>query len=125
MMPQTIKVAPPNSLIFVSDAEGGSVPNPDRIAREANITATTSCIVVCCLAEMDGDTDITLGLAGEVDPGKKPDFDAPLETPTRTVVVSTAELATLLKANVPNLRTRIRIWTNRPREPDKVIVVIG
>jgi len=125
MMAQTTKVSPPNSLIFVTDAQGGSAPDPDKIAREAGITAIDSCIVVCCLAEMDGRTEITMGPTGEVNPGKEPDFDGKLATPTRTVVVSTAERETILEANVRTLQTQIRIWTNRPREPDKVIVGIG
>ena len=125
MMAHTINIAPPNSLIFVSDAEGGSAPDSDKIARKAGITATDSCVVVCCLAEMDGDTEITMGLASEIDPGANPDFDATLATPTRTVVISTSELDTLLEANVPTLRTCIRIWINRPKEPDKVIVGVG
>lgn len=124
-MAQTIKIAPPNSLIFVSDAQGGSIPDPDKIAREAGITATHSCIAVCCLAEMDGKTEITIGLADEVDPGKKPEFDGTLATPTRTIVVSTAESEMVLEANVPTVQTRMRIWTNRPKEPERVIVGIG
>jgi hypothetical protein len=74
---------------------------------------------------MDGKTEITMGSAGEVDPGQKPDFDSAIATPTRTIVVSTVELKTVLEASVPTLQTRIRIWTNRPKEPDKVIVGTG
>jgi hypothetical protein len=125
MMAQTIKTAPPNSLIFVTDAQGGSVPDPNKIAREAGITATSSCVVVCCLAEMDGKTEITMGPTGEVNPGQEPDFDGKLATPTGTVVISTTERETLLEANVRTLQTQIRIWTNRAREPDRVIVGIG
>ncbi len=125
MMAQAISIAPPNSLIFVSDPNGGSVPDPDKIAREAGITATDSCVVVCCLAEMDGKTEITMGLADDVDPGGDPGFDGILATPTRAVVVSTVGFDTLLEANAPNLQTRIRVWTNKPKEPDKVVVGIG
>jgi hypothetical protein len=125
MMAQTIKIAPPNSLIFIGDAKGDSTPDLDKIARAASITATDSCVVVCCLAEMDGKTEITMGLAREVDPGQNPGLDGALITPTRTIVISTAELKTLLEASVPTLQTRIRIWMNRVKEPDKVIVGVG
>ncbi len=124
-MSQTISIAPPNSLIFICDAAGGSVPDPDGIAREAGITATDSCVVVCCLAEMDGKTEVTMGLAGEVDPGEKPGFDGALATPTRTAAVSTVAWNTLFETNVPTSQTWLRIWTNRPKKPDKVVVGIG
>jgi hypothetical protein len=70
----------------------------------------------------DGETEVTLGSAREVGPENFAAFDGLLETPNRAVVVSTVEGDTVLEARVPRLMTRIRIWVNRPREPDRVVI---
>lgn len=118
-MPVSIKVAPPNCMVFISDRDIGDVP---EITREAWIWSTSSCIAVGCLSFMDGETEITLGDIDEVDPGGAPALDRQLETPFRTVVISTSEGDTLLSVQVANSATHVRIWTNRASEPDKVIV---
>lgn len=121
-MAQTIKIAPPNSLVFISDADGGVGPDPDAIARSGRITATASCVAVCCLAEMDGETEITLGPIEEVSLNEPPAFDGRLETPDHNVVVTTSEWTRLLQINVTSGNTHLKIWTNRVREPDKIII---
>jgi hypothetical protein len=125
MMTNTVKIAPPNSLVLISDAQGGVVPDPDVIARKAEIISTTSCAAVCCLAANDGETEITMGPAGEVGPTDDPAYDGTIATPTRTIVVWTVEWRKLLEMDVPTLQTRLRVWTNRPREPDKVLIGFG
>lgn len=125
MTTTTIKLAPPNSLIFVSGLDGGVMPDPEDIAQVAGIVATESCIAVCCLAEMDGVTEFTMGPACEVGSNSKPAFDGTLATPSRAVVVSTVEWRRLMEADVPTDETRLRIWTNRRSEPDRVIIGLG
>ena len=71
-MSQSRRIAPPNSLLFIEDIPGGEVPHP---VRGAEILATPSCVSVACLAFMDGETEIMLGLAAEVDPGGPQAFD--------------------------------------------------
>jgi hypothetical protein len=124
-MTNTVRIAPPNSLVLISDAQGGVVPDPDAIARNAEIISTASCIAVCCLAAIDGETEITLGPAGAVGPADDPAYDGTIVTPTRAIVVWTVEWRKLLEMNVPTLQTRLRVWTNRQREPDKVIIGLG
>lgn len=121
-MPTSTKIAPPNSLLLVSDRDGGKVP---EITRGLDLWSTSSCIVVGCLAFMDGETDVTLGVVTDVDPGVPPAFDGMLETPSLSVAVSTVEWKTILWAQVLSHKTRIRIWTNRPAEPDKVVIGLG
>jgi hypothetical protein len=113
------KVAPPNSLLFISDPDGGVAPEP---VSGAQILSTPSCISVACLMFQDGETEVTLGPAREVDPGSFAAFDRLLETPNRTVVVSTVDGDTVLEARVPRSMTRVRIWVNRPKEPDQVVI---
>jgi len=61
----------------------------------------------------DGETEVTLGPADEVNPGELPAFDADLETPNKAVVVWTVERETVLETTVPTSQTRVRIWVTR------------
>jgi hypothetical protein len=114
-----VKIAPPNSLLFVSDPDGGNPPYP---VRDAQILATESCLSIACYPSIDGETAITLGPCREVDPGDPPAFDGMLSTPNRAIVVSTVDRKTVLAENVPGTRTRIRAWVNKPSMPDRIIV---
>ena len=118
-MASTIRIAPPYSLVFISDLDGGTSP---ECIGETCLWATPSCIAVGYLMFQDGETQVTLGRAQEVNPGGRPVFDGLLETPNKPVIVSTAEHETLLDIRVHNTSTRVRIWSNHPTEPDKVVV---
>jgi hypothetical protein len=115
-------IRPVNSLLFVSDPGGGVVP---EWIQGPIVLSTPSCISVGCYPEQDGPTEVVLGKASEVGPGDRPAFDGHLETPGRCVVISTVEGETVLEASVPEMRTRIRIWLNDSRWPNKVIVGLG
>jgi hypothetical protein len=121
-MVHTVKIAPPYSLIFVSDPEGGTAP---ECSPPAPYWATPSCIAVACLMYQDGDTEVSLGQAREVNPAKPPIFDGLLETPNRKVNIETAEGELVLQSDVPTESTRVRIWTNARREPDKILIGLG
>lgn len=118
-MSASIRVAPSNSLVGISDAQKGIVPDS---VPESGIAATESCILVACLPEVDGETEITLGPAPEVDPGASPAFDGQLATPSGIVRIVTIDWKPLLEAPVSATNTRIRIWKNRPRFPDELII---
>jgi hypothetical protein len=120
-MSSSTKIAPPYSLIFIADSAGGEIP--DRMVRP--ITSTDSCIVVGCLAFVDGETEFTLGETQDVDPGTHPAFHGKLKTPSYQIVLHTAEAETILQATVPRRETVVRIWVNDPSEPDQVIVGVG
>ena len=81
--------------------------------------------MVACESFMDGKTEIILGACKEVNPGRPITFESFLETPGREVAVRTCEFDTLLFAKVPTDSTRVRIWTNHPTEPDRVIIGLG
>jgi hypothetical protein len=119
MSQNSVKISPPNSLLFISDTDGGNAPYPER---GPLILSTPSCISVGCYPEQDGPTQVILGKMQEVDPGDHPAFDGDLETPNRAVVVSTVERTTILQAKVHNTRTHVRIWVSHPRWPDKVTI---
>jgi hypothetical protein len=121
-MQSSIKIAPPNSLFFISDSTGGETP---KIAKGPRIWSTKTCIAIGCLAFMDGETEISLGSVQEVDPGGEPAFDGVLETPNHRVVISTVERKVLLNSPVNGSHTRVRVWVNHPKEPDKIQIGLG
>jgi hypothetical protein len=82
-------------------------------------------VAIGCRAEMDGTTKITLGTSPEVDPGQSPVFEGMLKTPSHQIVVRTVRGETILGASVPTRQTRIRIWIDRPTEPDSVVIGIA
>jgi hypothetical protein len=116
-----IRVAPPNSLLFISDENGGTTPN---ITREGRLWSTPSCVAVGCLAFMDGVTEVSIGQAKEVSVADALVFDGNVETPSRLLVVSTSDRRQLLKFATPFRNTRVRIWANHPTEPNRVSIGI-
>lgn len=117
-----IKTAPPNSVFFVSDASDGDVP--DFIEGQL-VLSTPSMLMIRCLAFMDGETTVTLGLYHEVNPGSAPVFEGVLETRGRLVVVSIVDGSPLLEHEVPSTRTRIRVWANHFIEPNDIVIALG
>jgi hypothetical protein len=81
--------------------------------------------VVGCLADVDGETEFTLGETHDVNPGDPPIFHGKLKTPNYRIVLHTAEDETILQATVPRRETVVRIWVNHPSQPDQVIVGVG
>jgi hypothetical protein len=123
MMSTKISVRPINSILFLSDEIGGDPPVP---IRGAMIQSTPSTISFRCYPEQDGPTEIHVGQLNEVEPAQDvPAFDGELETPSRSVVLSTADWQTLLRVEVPSFRTRVRIWLSHPQWPDRITIGLG
>ena len=118
-MSSAVSIAPVNSLLFLSDPDGGVPPEP---VWGAQILSTPSCISFACFPEQDGPTQITLGTKSEVDQGTPPTFEGDLETPHRAVVIMTVDLEVVLKMDVPNERTHVCIWYSHPRWPEKIAI---
>lgn len=117
----TLSVAPPYSLLVIDDSFSGNAP--DDVA--PGVTATPSCLLVGCLMFQDGDTEVTLGPATEVPHKGDIVFDGLLETPNRLLSIATVHYTLISKQTVTTLNTRVRVWTNHPTEPDRVIVGWG
>jgi hypothetical protein len=118
---KSISIAPANSLLFISDPDGGETP---EISRGTRLWSTRSCIAVGCYPFMDGPTTVTIGPSDEVGTDKPATFVAQLATPNRRVIVSTSEREVLLEADTRGPNTKVMIWTNDPLTPDSVIVGI-
>jgi hypothetical protein len=122
-MKEKIRFAPPNCIFFLEDPKEGEIPEIDP--RPLSIWSTRSCIVVGCLAFMDGETEFVLSDSADDSPKADPAFDGVLDTPSRVVEVSTSEGEILLHREVPSHFTRVRIWTDHPTEPEHILVVLG
>ena len=119
-MTGSIAITPPNSLIVIA---GGPTRDAPTTMGGLSIASTRSCVIVSCLMFQDGETRVTLGQPLKTD--ERPSFDGFLDTPHHRVAAWTVEWEEVLGTRVPTTRTRIRIWTNRQREPDDVYVGIG
>jgi hypothetical protein len=120
-MSKTVRIAPPNSLLFVSDQKWGD-PIDFKIIKPIMWNRTS--VAICCLMSQDGETEVTLGSADEVNPGWPPAFDDVI-TASRSVVVSTSERMILLEYPVQTSHSKITVWTNREKEPDRVVIGVG
>jgi len=112
-------IAPPNSLVLIEDPSGGEVPES---MGNSSIASTGSCIAVGSRSESDGKSEIVLGPAAEVDPGQSPALEQDLSTPNRKVVVRTVLGDTILETPVSRQKTRVRVWVNDPKEPDRILI---
>ncbi len=121
MMTKSTTTAPPNALLLVVDHAGGKIPES---MHGAAIASTDSCIAVGCKADVDGETEIVLGPAREVDPGGPPAFSGRLATTSGRVSVRTVLGTSLVEMPVSAAETVVQIWTNDPREPDRVVIGI-
>src|SRR5262245_2753397 len=118
----SVSIRPMNSLVLISDLGRGKIP---EWIRNKLILSTSSCIAVCCYPKQDGETEITLGDFHDVDPGFPPAFKGQLETPNRVVVIETVEREEILRSNVSDTRTDVRIWLSHSRWLDKVTIGLG
>ena len=122
MTPLSAKTLLPNSILLIEDPGGGEIPV--WVAGKL-IASSGSCIAVGCRSETDGETEVLIGRAGDVDPGLLPAFDGTLPTPSRGLAVRSVLGDTVLEVPVRGDETRIRVWVNHSVEPDRVIIGIA
>jgi hypothetical protein len=121
-MAKSRSIAPPYSQIVIVDPRG-KVDVPDW-KEGALVLSTNTCIIVACFAEVDGETELTLGKMEEVDTGSEPAFEGKLKTPSRKIALETVEGDAILEARTNHEVTTVRIWANAAKQPDKVVVGI-
>lgn len=113
------RAAPPYSIVAVEDSSGGL---PPELTGDSRLVANDSCIAVGTQYEADGETEFRLGNRGEVDPGRPPNLQGRLKTPSRIVVIRTVLGDTISQMPVLRTETTISIWVNHPTAPDLVII---
>jgi hypothetical protein len=126
---QRVKIAPEYSILFVAGPEDNVlVPLCDK--QEVSIWSTETCVAFGCFVAQDGDTEVTLGAASELQTGStlRADcvlrFDGELETPERKLELTTAAAEIVLETEVQSALTRVRIWSDHPNMPEHVFVGI-
>ncbi len=114
-------LSPRNSLVLVMDKLSGEIP---ASMGNESIASTSTCVAIGTLAEMDGETTITLtdsiddvGLGDVV-------FDGKVETPGRELSVCNVENKPLLTMPVTSHAVRVRVFTNDANEPDRIVVLV-
>lgn len=124
-MTATKKIAPPNSLLVVTDVGGGDVPQ--EFGPGPRIAYAPSCLLVGTLMFMDGETAVVLTDEAPTDLGDqyRLSFDGELETPSKEIQVCTVEWDVVLTQKVPSKLTRVQVWANHPSEPDHLVIVVG
>lgn len=86
------------------------------------VFGSATAIYVACYPEIDGPTEIVMGPASETGLDRAAEYDGELMTPSGKVVVNNVEMKTLLFEKVSGAKTRVRIWLNHDRWPDKVVI---
>ena len=124
-MIETVHVAPPHSLIFVMGAESADFPD---LVRGGGVSWTQTCILVTTLAEVDGETAITL--TDEPPPsdllrGLDLACKTVLRTPSGEVQVCDTSLEALLALKIWQECVTVEIWTNDRTDPDRIVVIVG
>jgi hypothetical protein len=90
------------------------------------VVASDDCINVSARPWNEGETAITLGSFEELPTqAALPHFDGVINTPEYRVDLFDANIPEILSVKVPETRTRVRVWMNRPLCPDEVIVAVG
>jgi hypothetical protein len=125
MKPISIDVAVPNCLLFVRDSMVAEIPDVDY-GEAKPIWSTATCIVVNCMVDSEGKTNITVGAAGQVFQTRRPIFDGLLETPSRKLILDLVSDEKVLEVGVPSAKSRIRVWTDGRHEcAEQVVIGIG
>jgi hypothetical protein len=117
------KLAVPNAILFVFDPsnKGAIVPQYDS---SSPVAATSSCVSVATLADVDGDVTVRLlQLPNNSHPaGLIQVFDDQIETPGRVLSVVTSQFDRILETGVPSPVTRITIAVDDPKSPAVISV---
>jgi hypothetical protein len=119
MNARAIKIAPPNSVVLLSDVSGGDIPDS---MRGVVVVATPTCIAVGCVSEADEPTEFVLAPLSELERSDEPVHMSRIQTPNRRVVLRTVLGLELLGLPVDTQSTEVKVWVNDPFEPDKVVI---
>jgi hypothetical protein len=120
----TSHVAPPNSLLLITDRETGDIPES---LDNGIIAATETCIAIGTLSAADGETTVFLTddratLEGHQDLHRV--FTGMLATPSTEVHVQTVLLEPVAMLPVERAVNHVEVWVNDDAEPSIVYVLV-
>lgn len=117
-----LALAPKNSLVLLMDSSIGEVP---RAMGDGAIASTDSCVAIGTLSEIDGKTAITLTDQDDNEHDQGLAFDGILSVPTRELSVCSVDDERLLTLPVLSDKPRVRVFTNDPNEPDRILILVS
>jgi hypothetical protein len=123
-MIRTVTIQPINSIVFVSGGDNYEVPAESFDPKRSLVAASSTCLIVGVLPEVDGPTELTIGPAREIDPGYSPSFVGPLETDSRRIIIDQVDGYIIHDQPVTSVSVIITIWLSHPRWPEKVFIGI-
>jgi hypothetical protein len=121
----TATLSPTNAILFVLDPSNETVQVPPYV--DGVLTAASStCVSIGTQAAVDGRTTVSLGRSqdGSDNSDLEKVFDGRLETPSRQIAIMTSELQKVLELPVGGTSTKVCIWTDSPRNPSRVTVLV-
>jgi hypothetical protein len=120
----SVKISPPNSILFVLDPTNKSAAIPTYIDGKL-VSSTESCVSVATLPDIDGETEISLESSRNLHSDLNEVFSGKVSTPGSKIAIVTSQLQKLLEMPVSQDKTMVRIWANDQKEPNKIVVGIG
>ena len=115
------RLSPPHSILFISDPSA-SVDLPE--IGPALVAATSSCVAIGTLADMDGETTVILERSVPSPEGELV-FSGDIGTPGKRLAVMCSDASVAVEIAVAAERTHLRIWANHASEPDLISVEAG
>lgn len=117
-----VRVAPPNSLLLLMDSQAGEIP---AAMAWAGLHCTPSCIAIGTLCSQDGPTHVVLTDAKPNSVGGLSRiYSGDLETPSRQLSLETVDGTQVWTADLDAIRWQLEVWSNHPREPDEILIVL-
>jgi hypothetical protein len=121
MSPVSMQIAVPNGLLFVRDSKVRTYPDIDD--EKASFWTIPTCVMIQCLVDSDGKTDIAMGTADRIKPAHKLLFDGALETPSRKVILEIVPGEKLYEMSVPFATNRLRVWVDGRHQCAKTVAI--
>jgi hypothetical protein len=119
---QKVAYSFPHGLLYIEDSRARHTPHPIWRSR---IMFTPTSIAIGCLHGQEGDTTVILGSALDVNPMDSPWASGLLETKSGVISLVTTHGDVVMKVNVDEELTPIRIWLNQPEQADEVRIGLG
>lgn len=115
-----IEVRAPNSLVLVGDPMG----EPPEVLAGALVSATSSCVAIGTLSDVDGVTKIRILDAITKDLPSYLAFEGEIDTPSNRLSVTSVLDETYLERHIAASTVSIKIWVNDREEPDEISIVV-
>ncbi|GAB2859578.1 hypothetical protein GCM10027277_30130 [Pseudoduganella ginsengisoli] len=116
-------ISPPNAILFVFDPANKNVIIPAYVDGELT-AANDTCVSVGTQADVDGETDVSLGFFDEAPVGLQQVFLGTIHIPSGRVGIVTSQFQRVLELEVPIGPLAVMIWADDLRMPARIAVQV-